>query len=130
MAPIRSQRAKPGHWRCWCADDASAGTRIAIETINQGYHNPNPRGRVAENFYTTHNARTVMPGQPAAFTLVVVPYGRETYPEFLTQLIAIGPQANAVRVTLAGKDGGQTEVEIGEGNWSVSRKCLAPVGSN
>ncbi len=50
-----------------------AATTAGVETIDQPYHCPNPKGRPAERFFTTFSRRGLTPGRAERFSLAVAP---------------------------------------------------------
>ena len=97
-------------------------TSVGLEQMNQPIVDPNPKGRIANSFFTTFSKRKMSCGHTEVFSLVVVPYD----PKSMT------PEELAKKVTITRLPDGSTEatiatatnpvtVHLSEKEWSVKR---------
>jgi hypothetical protein len=103
--------------------DTGQGTTVGVEEVPQYYHNPCPRGRKPQHFWTTWSKRKVVPGRIGCFTLMVYPHDpKEGEPASLARRIMFRSTENQTRVSIHGPEKGkEVEIMIEEGRWRVHR---------
>jgi hypothetical protein len=101
---------------------SDSGTSVGFEEIKQQIVNPNPKGHIANSFFTSYSKRKVTAGHSEVFAMVVIPNDpKSTTPEELAKKVSVSlmPDGSVEQTTSAGSN--TVTVHLGERDWSVKR---------
>ena len=97
-------------------------TSVGFEEIKQQIVDPNPKGHIANSFFTSYSKRKVTAGHSEVFAMVVIPNDpKSTTPEELAKKVSVSllPDGSVEQTTSAGSN--PVTVHLGERDWSVKR---------
>ena len=101
---------------------SDTNTSVGFEEMKQPIVDPNPKGRIANSFFTTFSKRKVTAGHPEVFGMVVIPNDpKSTTPDELAKKISVSllPDGSVEATTSIGTN--PITVHLGEKEWSVKR---------
>ena len=101
---------------------SDTNTSVGFEEMKQQIVDPNPKGRIANSFFTTFSKRKVTSGHPEVFSMVVVPNDPKSMtPEELAKKVTITrlPEGSVETTISIGTN--PVTVHLGEKDWSVKR---------
>ena len=101
---------------------SDTNTPIGFEEIRQPIVDPNPKGRIANSFFTTFSKRKVTAGHPEVFGMVVVPNDPKSMtPEELAKKISITQLSDGSTEATIATATNPVTVHLGDKDWSVKR---------
>ena len=101
---------------------SDTNTSVGFEEMKQPIVDPNPKGRIANSFFTTFSKLKVTAGHPEVFGMVVIPNDpKTTTPDELAKKISVSllPDGSVEATTSIGTN--PITVHLGEKEWSVKR---------